>query len=94
MSNPDQYSSVPSTRSSPAKSAFSITASNDALEIYAKALRVFVPSSVSDAEVVIEDSLGTVLTFNYPSGSLTIEPMAVAKVTSITTNVVVHGYRD
>ena len=87
-----------SGRSSPATEALLVAPSDGAdLPVYAKALRVFVPASLSQAtlRVTYIDAPGDsdIVDLTFPPG-LTVEPSAVRRIwaSGTTPGLVIHAY--
>lgn len=88
----------PERASAPGRDAFPIASAAGELPVYAKALRIYVPSALSEASIVVycvkDGAAAVARTLKYPPGRH-IEPLEVWKVGTITgAGVEVHGYAD
>lgn len=95
----DGFSSNAPSASAPARRCVAVTPSDSVnLPAYAKALRIYVPTSIAEATVKITpldapDDSSDAVTLKFPSG-LTIEPLGVRRVwaAGTTAGIEIHAY--
>lgn len=91
----DPFATISPTPASPARNMIEITPADEDLAIYPKALRIYVPSAVSEATVnVVPATAGndTPVALKFPTGLWDL-PVQVRQVrTGTTGGIEIHGY--